>query len=150
MKQRTALVTLKINWDPSHHEHPERWDWRTILDMPPSCEDPMVVEAPDADIVDADNQIAVDSLRERLTGHALAGLMANPCSNDMNPHGIAKTTVAIANATLAELRWKVEGDREHKCRECGAMFKPTYGEYSRCPGCLAAQHARGEKATGTE
>lgn len=28
-----------------------------------------------------------------------------------------------------------------RCR-CGVTFTPSYGEYSRCPDCLAGQHSR--------
>ena len=30
------------------------------------------------------------------------------------------------------------------------MFTPNYGEYNRCPDCLASQHEAGERATGVQ
>jgi len=37
-----------------------------------------------------------------------------------------------------------------KCKKCGKMFTPSYGEFSRCKSCLADEHTAGEKATHTE
>jgi hypothetical protein len=43
-----------------------------------------------------------------------------------------------------------ESTEKVKCKKCGKMFTPNYGEYSRCPDCLASEHEAGEKATGVQ
>lgn len=40
--------------------------------------------------------------------------------------------------------------KQVKCKKCGKMFTPSYGEFSRCKSCLADEHTAGEKATHTE
>lgn len=33
---------------------------------------------------------------------------------------------------------------------CGSDFEPNYGEFARCPSCLAGQHEEAEHATGLQ
>lgn len=64
------------------------------------------------------------------------------------------TTDANGNPTIAvgapgsDVRNAIE--KGTNCKSCGKRFVPSYGEYHRCPDCLASQLSAAEKATGVQ
>lgn len=52
---------------------------------------------------------------------------------------------SIFKKMMGESKDEQKAEEKVKCKECGKMFAPHYGEYARCPSCLDDQHDAAEK-----